>query len=216
MGTMNIANETSSTLGNAAAGDESRTVMKTQENPLSKMKITADEKVYWSGESADPFRHLTYQAIRSIPSKEALHQFEQEDFGERQIALAELRLLEKEVNLKTMPAAVVLVSVTLAVVGFSLKTGNTIINEDVTSAVISIFALVAAVAVLVAIRKHNQKEACLTAWTKAFEDSHARATKKEEEQMKADFSAFNLPAQPAKSRRPSVSKLMTWRTNRIN
>ena len=47
---------------------------------------------------------------------------------------------------------------------------------------ITIFVAIAAITILMVSRRHARKEACLTAWTAAFEDSHCYRPKIEDEE----------------------------------
>lgn len=145
---------------------------------------------------------LEFKALNCPPAANDLSAFESLKWRPRQLILARLGLLEKKVSLKAMPAILALVTIAAAIVGLTLSNeekkpsapvvtvaGNVV---SITTAPASssnyavllfgatIFVLIAAIIVLLAVRQHNHREACLNAWTEAFKDSHSYKTKAEE------------------------------------
>lgn len=149
---------------------------------------------------------LEYQALKFPPTEEDLKMFAGvEEPRQRRIILARLRMREKAVNLKTLPVVGALVAVAAAVIGLSLaaaKTEQPDIYGVYLTGIIT-FVLVAAVIVLFALRNHTHKEACLTAWIEAFEDTHSLQTKLEEEERKAKAEAASAAA-PTDGTMPAV------------
>lgn len=133
---------------------------------------------------------LKNQVLKEKPAKETLASFSVCEFEDRQIILAEVRMLEKETNLKALPAALVLVPVAVAIIGASARSVEAFVPLWISLLTITVYVVIAAGLILWAMKLHVRKETCLTAWTKAFEESHARETKNEEDQMKAKFAAF--------------------------
>lgn len=93
-------------------------------------------------------------------------------------------MLDEETNLKALPAALVLVPITVAIVGLSLKSIEEIVPSWISGLAVSLGVSVAAVVILFGIKEHVRKETCLNAWSKALEESQARATKIEDERNK--------------------------------
>lgn len=138
-------------------------------------------------ESAPEKATLQYHAFNYIPTRTNLDDFESLPWRQRQLALARLRRLESEVNLKPLPAVVPLIVIVSSIGGVSLS----LVQKDTglyysILAGFAIFVLIAALVILYGIKHHTSKEACLTAWTEAFKDSHALRTKIEEEDRKAN------------------------------
>ena len=154
-------------------------------------------------------RTLEYQALKYPPAESDLKEFEGEKWRPRQLILARLRMLGSQVNLKTLPVVTALVAVAAAVIGLSLSSSKSDQTGfyDLYLTGIIYFLAIAAVIVLLAIRNHTSKEACLTAWTEAFEDSHSLQTKKEEEKRKADADETAPPAAPSVDRHAWVVKI---------
>jgi hypothetical protein len=141
-------------------------------------------------------------ALSTKPSKEMMAQFEYQDFSDRQAILTEVRMLEKETNLKALPAALVLVPIAVAVIGLSLRSIESFVPSFISGFAVSIGVSVAAVVILLGIKAHVNKETCLNAWTKALEESHARATKFEDERNKLELEKFKAEAERAAASAP--------------
>lgn len=132
---------------------------------------------------------VEYCALRSFPQPGHLNQFEQSSFRERQQFLMRLHKLQSTVNLKPLPIALALLSGLLAMaavmirwMGDPLLAGGTLLGAFV-------FLLILSILMLLKIREYRQLDAYLTVWTEAFKDSHARQTKIEEEERKAQRDA---------------------------
>jgi hypothetical protein len=146
---------------------------------------------------------LDYQALTYVPTDTDLGLFEDLSWRKRQIVLARLRRLESEVNLKPLPAVVPLVAVAVAIAGLTLASTEGTSFYEVMQSGITVFVLIAAFVLLIGVRRHTRKEACLNAWTEAFKDSHAFKTKMEEEKRKADE---GNSAAPQPNAGPSVTR----------
>lgn len=146
------------------------------------------ETVFRTGLAADPGTQdlpcLQDLALSTKPTRKSMAQFEYYDFPTRQEVLTEIRMLDEETNLKALPAALVLVPITVAIVGLSLKSIEEIVPSWISGLAVSLGVSVAAVVILFGIKEHVRKETCLNAWSKALEESQARATKIEDERNK--------------------------------
>lgn len=150
----------------------------------AKVFIRDGESVDQVGNEVPHLSSLEYLALREKPSKEAMARFEWEDFPVRQEILTEVRMLEKETNLKALPAALVLVPVAVAIIGLSLRSIEGIVPPLVSGGLVSLGVIFAAIVILIGIKDHAHKETCLNAWIKALEDSHSRAIRFEDERNK--------------------------------
>lgn len=141
---------------------------------------------------------LEYQALTSLPTATDLDLFEKESRRSRQIVIGRLQNLEQEINLKTLPVITAIVTVTAAVVGLSLASTKTEVSPtappqnsvyDLYLLGVILFVALAAVIILIFNKRHVRKEACLTAWTTAFKDSHSYRLKVEENENTAGESS---------------------------
>ena len=127
-------------------------------------------------------KSLDHHALTYVPESKDLEFFERLGRQDRLLVLARLRRLEAEVNLKPLSIPLALLSATGIYVGIGMR-GLTGDPGALAIAVVGALAFLALFGILVlpVIRSHNRKEACLTAWTEAFKDSHSHQTKLEEE-----------------------------------
>lgn len=130
---------------------------------------------------------LEYHALKYVPEEHDLERFEQLGWRRRQLILARLRRLESEVNLKPLSIPVALLSAGVVITGIQIRA----LQDDpaafwtMVTGVLSFLAIFG-ILLIPLMRVHMRKEACLTAWTEAFKDSHTLRTKIEEENRKSE------------------------------
>jgi hypothetical protein len=124
-----------------------------------------------------------------VPEASDLEFFENLGRQDRQLVLARLRRLEAEVNLKPLAIPLALLSAAGVYTGIGIRNFSQADPGATAIVLVGILAFLALFGALLLplIRSHNRKEACLSAWTEAFKDSHAHLNKLQEESRRQAY-----------------------------
>jgi hypothetical protein len=119
-----------------------------------------------------------------FPTRQQLHGFERASFRERQMVLARLHGLQARSSLKFAPIAMGYLAATIALAALVLRELlPTPIGPIMTLVVLLLIGFLGAY-LLWEKPRFSRRDGNLASWVESFKDSHALATKKEEEARK--------------------------------